>query len=84
MGWLGVVVDHVLGLLVVYGGAQGSVEWASEGVKVVGVPVWLVLLSGWGRGPGLVWEWLHKGIGGNGCCHGGLMKVGMFDVVPGV
>ena len=49
---------------------------------MVCVPVGLVVKTGWGRGPGLVRVGLHKGVGGNGGGHGGLMDVGMFDVVP--
>ena len=51
---------------------------------MVCVPVWLVVKAGWWCGPGLVWIGLHKGVGGDGGGHGGLMDVGMFDVIPGV
>ena len=60
--WWDLAVDHLLGLLVVDGGAQRCMEWASEGVEVVGVPVGLMVKAGWGLGPGVVRVGLHKGV----------------------
>ena len=65
-------------------GAQGGVVRAGECIEVVCVPVRSVFVAGGGIWPAVFWVWVHKGVGGYGGCHGGLVKVGEFDVVPGV